>query len=285
MSSRVRLLRDVLARAIANFALDFHFLRVPFVSRADRVRFLGEKYAALVRGRRSIQWFGRPFAYDNQWTPTLLQHYPQEIGAVLDASELPARPLVLDIGANVGQFAATLLGAVPAARVWSFEPNPEPLELLRRNAGSDDRWKVVPFGVGAADAELDFFFVGGKSSQGSVHAENATLGLLGGEATKVSVPIRRLTDERRAEYDVPAHFDLVKIDVEGAERDALAGLAGVTWRNLLIELSVGRAGAMTRDELLDLCRRQWGSSVAIHRVLTSNDQAEELVLRAGGDAD
>ncbi|MDO9355525.1 MAG: FkbM family methyltransferase [Solirubrobacteraceae bacterium] len=186
---------------------------------------------------------------------------------------------VLDIGGNVGQFGSTIRGSLPGSRVWSMEPNPEPLAHLQRNAAADDRWTILDYGVGDEDVDLDFWFVPGKSGQGSVHAENATLGLLGGEARQITVPVRRLTAERIAAAGMPTRIDLVKVDVEGAELQALSGLGAIQWGHLLLELSVGRSGSMTRDELLAHCASIWGGPVEVAAVIGEQAATQEIVLR------
>jgi FkbM family methyltransferase len=42
-----------------------------------------------------------------------------------------AKPVVLDVGANRGQFAQRILSICPAAKVFSFEPNPNAFEELK----------------------------------------------------------------------------------------------------------------------------------------------------------
>lgn len=268
------------ARAWENFSLDGRFLRAPFLTRAQRVRFLGAKYVAILAGRTTITWFGRPLAYDNRWTPALMQGYPHEIATVLRTAGLRGEVSVLDVGGNVGQFAATVRGALPGSRIWSFEPNPTALALLEANAAGDDRWTIQGYGISDEDATLDFYFVPGKSSQGSVHEANATLGLLGdAEARHVQVPVQRLTPERLTAAGAPTRFDFVKVDVEGAEREALRGISQIEWGHLLIELSRQREGTLTTDDLLSECETLWGHRMEIAAVLTDNEIAQEVILR------
>lgn len=64
-----------------------------------------------------------------------------ELAAAL--AEPGARPVtLLDVGANVGDSALSVLGAVDA-RVLAVEGDPEYLEYLRLNCGSDDRVTIV----------------------------------------------------------------------------------------------------------------------------------------------
>ncbi len=149
--------------------------------------------------------------------------------------------------------------------------------LLSANAEGDPAWHVLPFGCAAGDDDAEFWFVAGKSSQGSVFRGNATLGLLGGEAERATVKLRRLSSAFRTEHGIPAAFDLVKVDVEGAERSALQGLDDIEWRYLMVEVSHQREGRMTTDELMTLVRATHPGARVV-TTLTADDACVELLL-------
>jgi FkbM family methyltransferase len=114
-----------------------------------------------------------------------------------------------DIGANVGFL--TLVGARlvgPSGAVWAFEPNPETIPVLRRNVALNGfrHVTVVESAVGARV---------GRARLVSDDPLTAHLGTAG-----VSVDVTTL-DAMLEQLRPP---DLVKIDVEGAEADVLAGM-------------------------------------------------------------
>lgn len=139
-----------------------------------------------------------------------------------------------DVGANFGYY--TLLGADwvgPQGRVFSFEANPGICRKLRKSVavnGFDDRVTVFNAAVFSAVTELEFSFVHEFSGGGAVgSAEHAHW-----EAQRVRVQAAPL-DLLLA--DQPS-IDVLKIDVEGAEPDAIKGAAALLARSPRVTLVV-----------------------------------------------
>lgn len=245
--------------------MDVALLRTPVIPFVSRVRLLFRRYGAVALNRRSIRYLGHEFSYENRFEPFLMPSYLELVQLLRDRAGLASARTILDVGGNVGQFGAAVTWLNPGVRIWSFEPSPVALPLIERNAARTGagRWTVHPFGIASNAREVDLWFVPGKSSQGSVHATNATHGLIGGTATSVVVTLRPLDASAARENGVPAEVDIVKVDVEGAEREALRGLAGVRWHFLLLEISQEREGSMTQDEALRLIKEIWGINAAV----------------------
>jgi len=72
--------------------------------------------------------------------------------------------VVLDVGANVGQYADGLRRSGYAGRIASFEPVAELSAALRERAATDDRWQVHGYALGDADGEADINVVPGTLS-------------------------------------------------------------------------------------------------------------------------
>jgi FkbM family methyltransferase len=264
-----------------NLMLDAALLRTPTLPPGQRVALAARKYAAIAADKRSIPYLGHQLHYDNRLTPALLPSYLQDAERLEGLIDFAQARTVLDIGANIGQFGATLAWRHPHLRIWSFEPNPEARELLERNVAQTPDWTVVPYGVGASDAEIDFFYVPGKSAQGSAVRDNATAGLLQTQARQVRVPVRRVDAAFIAELGLPEVVDLLKVDVEGAEEDVLRGLTDVRWKHMTLETSLEREG-LQLEAALDILEEVGG---ARPDVLWAGDPvpgaiAREVVLRA-----
>ncbi|MET0459454.1 MAG: FkbM family methyltransferase [Ilumatobacteraceae bacterium] len=118
---------------------------------------------------------------------------------------------VVDLGANVGLF--TLHAASKGARVFSFEPNPECFERLRSNVRLNDATSSVAlFNEAVSD----------EAGRGQLTVERG--GSTGGTVQRGGEGGIRMTTLDHALAASPVEkIDLLKMDIEGAEVDALRG--------------------------------------------------------------
>ncbi len=124
--------------------------------------------------------------------------------------------IVLDCGASDGDFTREALKA-GAAKVISLEITPESIECLRRNLAAEiaaGKVVVYPKGVWDKDDVLTMY----------VDQENfAANTVVGGKGLQPSVQVPLTTiDKVVAELGLP-RVDFIKMDVEGAEANALTG--------------------------------------------------------------
>jgi FkbM family methyltransferase len=132
--------------------------------------------------------------------------------------------LVFDIGAHVGDRIAAFRRL--SARVIAVEPQPALARVLNMLYGRDDSVAIVRAAVGRTSGTADLMINMDNpsistASREFVHAARDASGWEGQAWTKsVSVPVTTL-DALIAEHGQPA---FIKIDVEGFEAEALAGL-------------------------------------------------------------
>ena len=130
---------------------------------------------------------------------------------------------VVDIGANIGYFtmlAASLVG--PRGHVLAVEPNPRNMRLLEASRRAN-RYDHVTLAQAAAGRETGILILNTSYSNGTTSAPPDDLAQL---LSAESVPCLRLDSL----VDVNTTVDFIKVDVEGAEYNALLGAEGTIRR-------------------------------------------------------
>jgi FkbM family methyltransferase len=133
------------------------------------------------------------------------------------------RGVVLDVGANVGDYSATLLGFNPHMVVHAFEPHPRTFAKL---AARNDLPNTTIHNVAAGDADGTLELFDHASNDGSVQAtlyRDVIEGLHASRAISHPVRVIRLDDFVR-EHRID-RIALLKIDTEGHELNVLRGLS------------------------------------------------------------
>lgn len=165
---------------------------------------------AIQRVLRSFGWEIRRFSLDE------MAHLNQMLGHHRVNT-------VLDVGANIGQFATTLRQAGFAGRIISFEPQSDAYARLTAAAARDPLWDVAPrCAVGAVSGELTM-----NISDNSV--SSSALPIL--EAHTASAPASRYVRSETAPVITLDTCDLVppsgriflKIDTQGFEQQVIDG--------------------------------------------------------------
>jgi FkbM family methyltransferase len=140
---------------------------------------------------------------------------------------LAGRPIrVIDIGAHIGAFACQLATSMPSASIYCFEPSATTAGYLRRNIEDN----------GLADrVSVEFAAVADRSGWGTLAdngAGSALNGLIsGGAAASVATKVATTTfDEIVAAIGAPV--DVVKIDCEGGEYDAVLASSPASWASV-----------------------------------------------------
>jgi FkbM family methyltransferase len=165
---------------------------------------------------------------------------------------IPPGGLVVDIGANIGQFRWFSEEVLRARRVVSVEPVAKSFEVLQRNFPVD----VLRLAV-ATSRGVTMYYDEGHSTRASFARRSAT-------DQAEPVPAQRLDDlELLRDEQV---IDLLKIDTEGAELDVLqSGVECLTrCAYLLVELSVSRPSAGGMVEAIGFLRREVPGLQLVH---------------------
>ena len=137
----------------------------------------------------------------------------------------------LDVGANLGLF--TYFMSRSSKKVFAFEPNPYPLEHLKKIV--DNNVEIVPIAIGDEDGSIKLNVPKNRKGWSSNGASIKNIELNRG--IKYEVIIRKI-DSLKIE-----NIGLIKIDVEGAELEVLKGAQKTINNqkpNLIIENEINR---------------------------------------------
>ena len=131
-------------------------------------------------------------------------------------SPLPAKPMIIDAGGNIGISGLWFAGHHPDARMHIFEPASENLVYLEENARHWPGAQVFKQALGAQSGEMALY-MGAFGGMHSLMEDAPETG-----AAQEVVPVVTLK-EHMATHGI-ARVDLLKLDVEGGEMAALIGL-------------------------------------------------------------
>jgi FkbM family methyltransferase len=136
--------------------------------------------------------------------------------------------LVLDIGANVGTYTLRMSQLVgPAGRVFAFEPVMETFEILAANVQRAPYANVTLLNVAVSDKNGASEVIVPTAEKG--FAAHYFAHLASDEEGGTGRPVYCLSIDS---LDLPERVSLVKIDVEGHEKQALAGMRELLRRDL-----------------------------------------------------
>lgn len=181
-------------------------------------------FALVRKQRRSGAWFS----------------YRSQIRSVLERARVD---LVLDVGANEGQFASGLRGEY-AGEIASFEPVGSVFRTLKAAAAKDPLWNVHNLALGSAESTA-VLHVSSQTKFSSFHKSSAygteRFGRDTTTASEEAVTIRRLDDVLNENYpEIQNRRIFLKMDTQGHDMEVFRG-AGDRLKNIVgiqSELSV-----------------------------------------------
>jgi FkbM family methyltransferase len=166
----------------------------------------------------------------------MVPHAQRVLRGEYDVPYEHARPVIIDIGANIGSFAVWALGRWPGGFVHCYEPLPANFALLEQNLGNVNgtRVAIYPFAIG--DPARTRLLLGKHNcGEGSFY----DLGCQSGEWVEV---------ETKAP-DVLPKAQILKIDAEGSEIDILSRMPRLDVDIVVLEYHSG-ANRQAIEELM-----------------------------------
>jgi FkbM family methyltransferase len=126
--------------------------------------------------------------------------------------------VIFDVGGNIGVASIYFALRYPEAKIYTFEPLPDNLELLRRNIEPFDNIHLLPVGLSDRTATLTYHMSNNPDSFGG-----GTFCAVGHDPSRaIELPVRKVASV--IEDLGVDHVDVFKIDTEGSEYPVLQGI-------------------------------------------------------------
>ncbi|HYD04195.1 MAG TPA: FkbM family methyltransferase [Reyranella sp.] len=172
----------------------------------------------------------------------LTRYFPHGISWLYDLQRfMGTRRLgtVFDVGANTGQTATSVLRYAPQAEIHSFEPADEPFATLQARFGRRRNVHLYKLALGSRAGTLDL----------RLRANSELNTLVPGDDGGRTQPVPVATVDEIVAVRGLSHLDVMKIDVQGWEREVLRGAAGLIARHDLVFVLAEMAFRADRREM------------------------------------
>lgn len=175
---------------------------------------------------------------------------------------------VLDVGANIGQYASALRASGFSGRIVSCEPLSDAFDHLQRRSAGDASWTALRTAVGTEPGTLSINVSANSFSSSllpmtSAHSDAAP----GSEFVRTeAVPVTTVTDIVR-EQGVDPRRALLKIDTQGYEPQVLDGAGDLVGRFGAIALELSFVPLYAGQQLFgDLVSRMRDAGYSLYGV-------------------
>lgn len=128
------------------------------------------------------------------------------------------KPVIFDVGANIGQSSLTFKDTFPASIIHSFEPSPSTYQKLVENCKDVESIKTWNNGVGSQEATLDFFENELSVTSSFLAPSTSSWGKVTGTT---QVPV--ITLDSFAEKNSIDFINLLKSDTQGYDFEVFKG--------------------------------------------------------------
>jgi FkbM family methyltransferase len=159
--------------------------------------------------------------------------------------------LVLDVGANRGQYAQEVRGSGYKGKIISFEPLPDAFADLAVLTAIDPKWDARPIALGDHDGRVNMHISGNSVSSSVLDMLEMLLAAAPSSAYvgNVMVDLARL-DSVTKDLPLEEHGILLKLDVQGYELSVLRGADETLPRVAVIETELSLVPLYQEQALL-----------------------------------
>jgi FkbM family methyltransferase len=191
---------------------------------------------------------------------------------------------IIDVGANIGQFAIASSSIYPQAIIYSFEPNPGCVAKMKRNVSHKKNINIFAMGLGDHDAMFDLHINSHSHSSSFLALSDNHKQVFPDavEKRRISVNVKTL-DHIFQDIQLTPPI-LLKLDVQGFEAAVLAGASETLQKvdYILVETSfkeLYKGEAIFRD-LLSMIEVSGFSFLRPIDFLTDDNTGEVLQMDA-----
>jgi FkbM family methyltransferase len=182
--------------------------------------------------------------------------------------------VVLDVGANIGQFARAIRESGYASRIVSFEPLQSVHEELQEACSKDPNWEAAPrMAIGAEEGEVEMNVAGNSFSSSALPMLNEHLKAAPNSASiGVEQAPQATLDIASSDYIRESDVVFIKIDTQGFEGFVLDGATETLGRAIGVHVELSFIplydGQPLFDEIVERIRstgfKLWGIWNGIH---------------------
>lgn len=155
--------------------------------------------------------------------------------------------VIFDGGANIGKYSLLINQVIPEALIYSFEPVKSTFEILKTNVDGVDNIIPVNYGLYKNDCTKEINIYPGHSHSSLVDIQGWK------QETKEKQTIELINGDDFMKKNNITEIDLLKLDVEGVEYDALLGFEEHIEKGKIkmIQFEYGYINISTKKLLID----------------------------------
>ena len=157
--------------------------------------------------------------------------------------------IAIDVGANIGEYTAELRRIYPNAEIHAFEPSRTNIDILNTRFLSDSGIVIVPAALSNSSTSATLYSDIPGSSLGSLTLRDLShVGRV--FSCQENVQVFRFEDYWKNVLR-SRNIDIIKLDIEGHELDALQGIGNAIFQTRLIQFEFGGCNIDTRTYFRD----------------------------------
>jgi len=172
------------------------------------------------------------------------------------------KPVVLDIGANIGTYSEAILKFAPQATIFAFEPSSVARKGLENRFIGNNSVRIIPFAVGSVISTETLWSDTAGSGLASLTKRNLEHFSIDFNQSE-SVEVTTLDSWANTMNVVP---NLIKMDVEGHELDVLKGGLKTLALASVVQFEFGGCNIDTRTFFQDFWYLLTEAGFAIYRI-------------------